>query len=44
MDNSQFIVDLNVKGKTGPLLEVTGKCFIDTTIGRKFSYKKKNKP
>lgn len=43
MDNSQFIIDVNVNNKTGTLLEVTGKCFIDPKIGRTFSFKKKKK-
>ena len=34
IDNSLLIVDLNVKDKTRPLLEVTGKCFIDRRIER----------
>ena len=41
MGNSQFIIDLNVKEKTGTLLEVTSKCFIDPKIGRIFSFKSK---
>lgn len=44
MDNSQFIVDLNVKGETRTLLEVTGKCFIHPKTGRIFSCKKRASP
>ena len=42
MENSQFVVDLNVKDKTRTPVEGIHKCFIDPKIGGIFSYEGKS--